>query len=485
MLLLFTSCAKLDVVPPDQLSTTGFWKSPNDADLALAGLYNFLYSSSNCGWGYGQYEVMFWDNFSDDGYSSDDYGGGNTACHSGLTPLTGQFQSAYYDNCYQMIAACNSFLANVDKVLSGTQLSQYKAEAYFLRGFNYYWLAILYGNVPIVTADPMTIPASTKMATSPRTDVLAQVESDLNAAIANLPDVAYSSGHAVKSTAEGYLVRTYLFEKKWAQAATLSNAIISSGLYSLNPNYAYNFYKPEQNSSNEIMFSVKYLLPNLQHPYVALAVSLDSWSELQGTQDLINEYETGDPRKTMTWFMPGDTKAQGWPWDGSSSVYTPGYSGAYYCTAGFYMQKKWLTPGITDPVYGTLDDNDIVLLRYADIKLMYAEAQNEAVGADASVYQQVNDVRARVGMSPLAAGLSQTAMRAAIWHERRVEFAAEGLRYFDLRRWGITAQKLNGVAKNPLTPSITSVYKSNYDYWPIPQGEIDRNAPVMEQNPGY
>ena len=78
-----------------------------------------------------------------------------------------------------------------------------------------------------------------------------------------------------------------------------------------------------------------------------------------------------------------------------------------------------------NPDYGTLDDNDFVLLRYSDVMLMYAEAQNEAVGPDASVYQQINEVRARPGvnMPPLPAGLSQDEMRERIRHERRVEFA--------------------------------------------------------------
>jgi hypothetical protein len=203
-----------------------------------------------------------------------------------------------------------------------------------------------------------------------------------------------------------------------------------------------------------------------------------------GTQDLINEYEPGDPRKTMTFFFPGDTEAQGWPFTGDLAVATPGKDS---WIEGYYAVKKWLTPGIVNPDYGTLDDNDFVLLRYADVKLMYAEAQNEAVGPDASVYQQINEVRARptVNMPPLPAGLSQDEMRERIRHERRVEFALEGLRYHDLRRWGIATEKLNGFVPNPLFPTIKTKYDDKYQFWPIPQTEIDRNQPDLEQNPGY
>jgi starch-binding outer membrane protein, SusD/RagB family len=484
-LLLFASCKKnlLDVAPPDQLSTSVFWKTEADADLALTGCYNYLYSGSGS-WGTSQYTIMAWDNYTDDSYGQYNYGGGNNALTSGITPTTGDFVYNYYSNNYRAIAAINSFLANVGKVLTGDKLVSYKGEAYFLRAFNYFWLAQLYGNVPIVKDDPFTLDFKTPMAKSTRDEVLAFVTEDLDAAIAALPDEGYSSGHAVKGTAQGYKLRVLLFQKKYTEAAALAKTIIDGNKFSLNPNYAANFYKPGQNSSTEIMFSVKYQLPNIQHQDVALSVTIQRWKGELATQDLINEYETADPRKTMTIFFAGDTKTQGWPFTGDLAVATPGKDS---WINGYYAVKKWLTPGLTNPDYGALDDNDFVLMRFADIKLMYAEAQNEAAGPDASVYQQINEVRARPGvdMPPLAAGLTKDQMRALIRHERRVEFALEGQRYFDLRRWGIATQKLNGFVPNPLAPTIKTKYEDKYEYWPIPQTEIDRNAPLLIQNPGY
>ncbi len=482
--LLF-SCRKgfLDRTPPSALSTTVFWKNESDADLALTGLYNYLYASSG-GYATSQYTMVAWDNFSDDSYGQYNYGGGTTALTAGITPQSGDFVYAYYANCYQAIAAINSFLANVDKVLSGQKLEQYKAEAYFLRGFNYLWLAQLYGNVVITKDDPFSIDFKSTKAKSTKEDVLKFVESDLDSAIAGLPDATYSSGHAVKATAMGYKLRTLMLEQKWSDAAALAKAIIDGGKFSLNADYSANFYKPGQNASPEIMFSVKYQLPNIQHQDVALAVQLQRWKGELGTQDLINEYEAGDPRKTMTFFFPGDTQAQGWPFTGDLSVATPGKDS---WINGYYCVKKWLTPGLVNPDYGALDDNDFVLLRYADVKLMYAEAENEAAGPDASVYQQINEVRARPGvnMPALPSGLSQAKMREHIRHERRVEFALEGLRYHDLRRWGIAKQKLDGFVSNPLFPNIKTKYEDKYEFWPIPQTEIDRNQPDLVQNPGY
>lgn len=482
---ILQSCKKglLDVAPPDQLSTTIFWKTEADADFALTGLYNFLYEPGG-NWGNSQYKIMGWDTYTDDIYGQHDYGGGRSATSSGITPNSGAYVLNYYNNNYRAIAAINSFLANVDKVLTGDKLERYKGEAYFLRGFNYLWLASLYGNVPIVTEDPFTIDFSEGMAKSGRADVYQLVEDDLDKAIATLPDEPYTTGHATKGTAQGYKVRALMYQKKFEEAATLAKQIIDGGKFSLHPNYSENFYKPGQESSAEIMFSVKFLKPNIVHgDGAALVVTMQAWSGYMGTQDLINEYEAGDPRKALTFFQAGDGTAEGWPFSNPAQA-TPG-EGAW--SSGFYLPRKWMTPGTFNPTYGVLGDQDYVLLRYADIKLMYAEAQNEVSGPDASVYNEVNEVRDRPGiaMAALPAGLSQAQMRDRIRHERRVEFPLEGLRYFDLRRWGIATQKLNGFAQNPLAPDIKIKYEDKYEFWPIPQTEIDRNKGVLEQNPGY
>lgn len=501
--ILTAGCKKgfLDVTPPDKLSTGIFWKTEADADLALTGLFNYLYAGGG-GYSTSQYQIFAWDNFSDDSYGQYNYGGGLSALTSAITPQSGEYVYSYYENNYKAIAAINSFLANVGKVLSGNKLEKYKGEAYFLRAFNYFWLAQLYGNVIIVKEDPFSIDFKTSRPKSDRAEVLKFIMSDLDSAIAALPDVPYADGHPVKATALGYKVRVLLFERKYAEAATAASEIIQGNKFLLNPAYLGNFYKPDQNSSKEIIFSVKYQLPNISHQDNGIAVSLMRWKGEMATQDLINEYEAEDgkdtasssvyvkgkpfehrdPRMRMTFFFPGDTKAQGWPFTGDLAVGTPGKDS---WIVGYYPVKKWLDPALVNPDYGTKGDNDFVLLRYADILLMYAEARNEAAGPDASVYSAVNQVRSRAGMPALDAGLSQTEMRARIRHERRVEFPMEGLRYFDLRRWGIAREKLNGFVQNPLFPNIKTKYEARYEFWPIPQTEIDRNAPELTQNAGY
>ncbi len=481
---LGTGCKKnlLDVNPRDQLSTAVFWKSEKDADLALTGLYNYLYATGG-NWGNAQYEIMGWDGYTDDVYSQHDYGGGRSATSSGITPTSGGYVANYYTNNYRAIAAINSFLANVDKVLSGDKLTQYKAEAHFLRAFNYLYLAQLYGNVPLITQDPFTLDFNEGMAKASKAEVLQFVLDELDLAIAGLPDQPYTGGHAVKGTALGYKVRALMEIKDYATAASTAKQVIDGNKFSLNSNYLANFYKSGQRSSREIMFSVVFQAPNMIHADAALNVAMHRWGGFAGTQNLIDEYEDGDPRLTMSWFFPGDGADKGWPFD-DPAVASPG-SGEW--PANFYIPKKWLTPGVRNPDYGLQGENDFVLMRYADLKLLYAEAQNEAVGPDASVYQQINEVRARPGvdMPALPAGLSQAEMRERIRHERRVELPLEGIRYFDLRRWGIATETINGFSPNPAFPNIQLKYEDKYEFWPIPQTEIDRNKGVLEQNPGY
>ncbi len=110
------------------------------------------------------------------------------------------------------------------------------------------------------------------------------------------------------------MARVLLFEKKYTEAAAMAKAVIDGGLFSLNSNYASNFYKPDQTTSPEILFSVQFTAPAAAHPTsFTLVLILPGYVDIQGTQDMINEYEPNDPRRTMTFFFPGDTPAQGWP----------------------------------------------------------------------------------------------------------------------------------------------------------------------------
>jgi hypothetical protein len=131
-------------------------------------------------------------------------------------------------------------------------------------------------------------------------------------------------------------------------------------------------------------------------------------------------------------------------------------------------------------------ETNFIVLRYADILLMYAEAQNEFAGPDASVYDAINKVRKRAGMTDIAGSYTKEQLRDIIRHERRIEFAGEALYYNDLRRWKTAEVALNATIYNFKGAAIeTRKFNPARDYWwPIPQTQRDLN-PNLEQNPNY
>ena len=165
---------------------------------------------------------------------------------------------------------------------------------------------------------------------------------------------------------------------------------------------------------------------------------------------------------------------------------------------GYYI-RKGLNPAYAINGNNRQNSANYIILRYAEVLLGYAEAQNEAVGPDQSVYDAINKVRARVDLPPLEEGLSQDEMREAIYQERRVELAFEDKRYFDLLRLKLAEEKLNGVMHAMLIEEVGGnvvytvipatqgemVFHPEKNYlFPIPQSAIDRN-PNLTQNPGY
>ena len=150
---------------------------------------------------------------------------------------------------------------------------------------------------------------------------------------------------------------------------------------------------------------------------------------------------------------------------------------------GFGMMKL-LQPTTEMPSYSTISDADVVILRYAEVLMMIAEAENEANGPTQKVYDAVNKVRVRSGQPELPAGLTKDQMRERIRNEWRVEFVFEGHRYFQLKRWKLMDKLVNG-ASDPALPTYVKVFKPAFYYFPLPQSEIDKAGGVLVQDPNY
>lgn len=495
------SCADMDLNPHDRLAEGTFWQSESDAKLALAGMYDQLKAGEP--WGQNSFLNSFslpsLDAFTDNAYSQHNRLNSKTAMISGINSQTGGIVTDFYNIAYKQIASANYFLENIDNVPADESLlNTWKGETRFFRGLMYYYLSEFYGDAPIVVETyelgaPL-LPRSSKA------EVVAQAISDLDFAIANLDDKSYDDGHVGKGAAQAVKVRILMANQKWSEAAALANSI--SG-YQLSMDFNDNFIAAQQSGSPEIIFAVKYLKPNDEHigslnwgwwlSLTPLANFVDQYEMKNGLPisdpgsgfDPDNPYDNRDPR--MGWTVTVEGSIFGFPGNNSGVPLIWDETHRNLPPPLLYNLRKYADPTFTASVDASNHcDTDYVILRYGEVLLNYAESQNEAAGPDATVYSAVNRIRNRGGMPNLTEGMSQDAMRTAIRHERRVELAFEGMRWLDLKRWGLLVEAVS-VVDDTQVP-VPYIINDNNELWPIPQSEIDfytASGEKLEQNPGY
>ena len=349
---------------------------------------------------------------------------------------------------------------------------RYIGEAKMLRAYFYFNLVRTYGGVPKI--DHVLESQSDIDAASVRasvTDIYAYIESDLNDAITKLPLTipAAENGRLTKGAAEALLAKVSLYEKKWAQAKSNADLVISSGQYSLLANYAL-IWREVGEFSSESIWEVNAIgtTPNkgVEGYFVTQAPRGPNglgWGFNTPTQDLVNAYEPNDVRKAATIMNAGQTL-----WDGfqvNPLASNPRYNYKSYVskTMESFNGDDWNS------------NKNVRLLRLGDIILIKAEAENE-LGNVVPAQAALNQIRTRAGLPNTTAAI-QVDLRNAIWKERRVEMAFEHDRMFDLRRTGRAGTVLRAHGK----PYIDG----KHDLFPIPQVQIDRSNGKLLQNPGY
>jgi len=494
ILATITSCKKnfLDKQPLDQISTATFYKSAADAQQGLTGVYSTLT------YGYNGYSKVYLDCLSDNAYHQFNYNNLTNMAEGSYDSQEGVVYTVWQSN-YQGIAQCNLFLQAITTVsMDAATETEYIAEVKCLRAFFYFNLVNRFGDVILYTTAPTLSGATNPIARSPKAQVLAFIKSDLDFAIANLPDNAYT-GHVVKGTALGLEAKMDLFNQDYADAVTLTSQIMSGGKFSLYPNYQGLFFRKNQDNNPEIMFSTNYLAPNDEQgfPYNGIDIEIGYYAAIDPYQEMVDTYETSsgklitDPTSgysSSNQYANRDPRLHA-SIRGSDQVWhNP--DGSIFVNSNpsptLYQMCKYIDTTLFPIAYGNLNQNDedIIHLRYADVLLMYAEAKNELSGPDATVYSALNQIRARVSMPPVDQSLygSQTTLRTFIRHERRVELAFEGQRYDDIVRWQIATQVMPAV----VIPGggVTVVFKPNFYLWPLPQQDISLD-PLLKQNPGY
>ncbi len=481
IILMCSSCSDnfLDKNPLDEVSSQTFWKSESDAYIALVGVYSRLQASI--------YSVTRYnlDCLTDNGYNTQNSDQVMNISRGDILPSTGGVINAMYNDAYKGISSCNVFLQNIaDLDMNQTTKSRYIGEVKFIRAWFYFNLQQFYGDVVIYATPPTVEESKIKQSTSQQ--VLDFIHSDLDDAIASLPNEAYM-GNIVKNSALALKAKVHLHGGEWTQAAALTGQIMSSGKTSLYNDYTGLFLTSGQESNpDEILFSSKFLAPDNTHWY---QIYVGWWSQPNPRQELVDSYlcidglpinssplyNSADPYSNRDPRLLQTIQVEPWLIDGQEIQQET-------TETGFRVQKG-VDKAIGPIGYDVLSDMDIIHLRYADVLLMYAEAQNEAVGPDQSVYDVVNEVRSRVGMPDLVAGLTKDEMRDSIRYERRIELAFEGHRYLDLKRWGTIQDALSAVDEPGLGVGGLN-FKSHHYNWPFPQSEIDRN-PELDQKSGY
>ncbi|MBX3252675.1 MAG: RagB/SusD family nutrient uptake outer membrane protein [Chitinophagaceae bacterium] len=480
------SCSKfLDKNPLDQISSETFWNNQKEVDMALAGVYARILTGTF------DHNTMFWDVLGGDICANQ--GADVVALGQGLIEATsGGIVSNIYSQCYQGISSCNFFLENVDRAPVSDEIkTRYKGEVLFLRAMFYFTLTEFYGGVPVYTK-LVTIDEA-KVKQSSKSEVVAQILADLDVAINSLPNTAYN-GHAVKGSALALKAKVLLHNEQWGPAAAAAQQVITDGKFSLFNNYRTLFLAIGQGGNPEIMMSAQYLNPDRSATGPDIQFAWHGTINPRG--ELVNDYECTDGQPITTsplynssnWRLNRDPrllmtiKAFEDKVINSSGV-EMGFN--YNAQSGTgYEPVKGLNWDALPVDYSTRSEQDWVLMRYAELLLIYAEAKNEESGPDQSIYDAINQIRARPGvnMPPISTGLSKEQMRERIRHERRIELALEGKRYWDIKRWK-TAQTYIPTLVDP-GGAQRKFDASKHYLFPFPQSEIDTN-PSLEQNPNY
>lgn len=483
--LVVASCSDsfLRMEDPNNVTETVFWKDERDALLGLAGVFDVFQTNPLMGKKYREF-----DHLTDNSTTNQNQGwlSFETDTH---TPSDNHVIS-FWTNFYKVVNRANDVMHKTADIpaegISGESRVRIIAEAAFLRAYAYHDLVALWGDVPLYR-EPKGAFDSPEAAT-PKGDIITFFVGELETeVIPNLPDdlSAAEQGRITKGAAQALLGKFLLLQEDWAAAAVVFKGIMDSGTYELYPDYAELFTEAGEFSS-ENLFEVNFVGSALDQgesfstqidTNLAPVIPSVHWSPLKSLYD---SYIVGDtiidgvaakvvdPRARANLYTTADVTPSGkpiWKFGGNTSL----------------AVKKYST--LTSQQYENGGPQNYYVIRYAEILLGYAEAQNEANGSpDQGVYDAVNEVRRRARTRLMPTGLTQEEARQFIRDERRREFAFEHPRYFDLKRWGIL-----GPVSVAAMPSKKKYSEPRIFNWPYPLTEMDRNPALREQgqNAGY
>lgn len=430
----------------------------------------------------------------------------------------------------QAISPCNVFLQQITpetqlikaggSLVSKEEKQRWIAEVRFMRAFYYFDVAMMFANVPIIDK-PLNAADKSNITKANKEEVMKFMLSDLDAAIAeaNLPSAknlpASEIGRISKEAAMAFRAKVNLFYGNYDAAKPDLKAVVESGAYDLIDDYETLFNSSSKGymSKESVFITVRSYIPNYTGGSVCPQMNVGragtgGWGGECPTMSLVNEYEVGDPRLVHTVLSSGDIFVKT---DGTEEVHD--YSG-YDNFPQQHSRKQY--PDWSRRVIGNLMDTDwsFYHIRYADVLLMYAECLIETGGDKQEAVNIINQIRHRafVTTSPVDTYAKvrkfnvpedkrvteamfnekykvkiSDDLRKAVRHERRVELGGEGVRLYDLLRWGTfvsTMQAFSKTAEGKYSSAGTQVTDKTWPY-PIPQNEIDFVGGALTQNDNY
>jgi hypothetical protein len=486
---LLSGCSDfLDVVPTDRFTDETFWKTEEHAVAGVTAAYNSLYSV------YGGSVQAAFDALTPNFFSYNNSMGSANIARGIHDAANTALINDRWGAAYQGIGRANTALARLPEINMNETLKQrFIGEAQFLRALYYYSLWSVYGGVPRITATPSLEQGSLPRNTAGEIEQL--MLADLDAAISRLPNTygGADKGRATKGAALTLKAKILLQTRKWDQAAAAAKAVMDLKAYSLHPNFRAAFQEEAQ-GNQEVLFDLQYKQPEYTH---SNDINFDQFNSYAPTQNVIDEFymTDGKPFRESPLYNPAQPYANRDPRLLQTVMYVgSNFKGKVvnaetYPRTGYGLKKGTTYQDAEAPPASKVDnisDLNIIVFRYADVLLMYAEAQNEAVGPDASVFEALNLLRKRVAMPNFSETLSKEELRQEIRHERRIELLGEGSYYFDVKRWQIADNELNQPVFNRENKQVEArSFNPNRDVlWPIPTMALQAN-PNLEQNPNY
>ena len=472
LLLVLWSCNDdfVDVASQDENSEE-FFNSEEDYQNALIGAYDLLQAT--------YLNVMLGEIASDNtlagGESATDVPGIQEVDDMIHFPVNAQLRDIWS----WMFAGVNraNFIMEFQNKTEFTGKEQVLAQARFLRAYYYFELVKWFGDVPLSVDKRIQFGDQFTLDRTPKVDVYAQIELDLQYAADNLPSTQAEEGRITKGAAQALLGKVYLYQDKFSLAATILDQVIG-GPYDLVTDYE-SIFEQEGENNIESVFEVQYTDKEgagfgcLQCSEGNVAVGFNGIRNYTGpffdsgfsfnvpTQEVVDEFEDGDIRKDVAIL---DIEA--WAEETGAS-YFEGFEHTGYYNRKYIARQGDLNTGdanLTNP-------NNYRAIRFADVLLMAAEAYNRGGIDDDKAKLYLNRVRSRAELAAVDA--TGSALTDAIYHERRVELVGEGHHFFDLVRTNRAAQEIDGFVSG------------KHEVFPIPSVEIELAGSRWAQNPGY